>query len=271
MKNFKQFTTALVTSRESTWVFMMVQRWRISSNSQLLFLLHLIFGWCLWWFKDEEFQAIHNKSAHISIRLQGVYDGSKMKNFKQFTTQLLQYRIILSVFMMVQRWRISSNSQQAWWIYGSFLWCLWWFKDEEFQAIHNTGDFNLPRLSGVYDGSKMKNFKQFTTFLAGNRDVIPVFMMVQRWRISSNSQHNTGEREAAQGCLWWFKDEEFQAIHNVFLLLDILILGVYDGSKMKNFKQFTTFRAHFHFDVLVFMMVQRWRISSNSQPISIHI
>ena len=33
---------------------------------------------------------------------------------------------------------------------------------------------------GVYDGSKMKNFKQFTTTRSYNSDAWTVFMMVQR-------------------------------------------------------------------------------------------
>ena len=93
---------------------------------------------------------------------------------------------------------------------------------------------------GVYDGSKMKNFKQFTT--------------------SSVSW------PAAIRCLWWFKDEEFQAIHNSVLLCESSDGGVYDGSKMKNFKQFTTREIESISTRPVSMMVQRWRISSNSQP-----
>ena len=42
----------------------------------------------------------------------GVYDGSKIKNFKQFTTGRLEYASTATVSMMVQRLRISSNSQQ---------------------------------------------------------------------------------------------------------------------------------------------------------------
>ena len=33
----------------------------------------------------------------------GVYDGSKMKNFKQFTTDIKQGEFEQTVFMMVQR------------------------------------------------------------------------------------------------------------------------------------------------------------------------
>ena len=33
----------------------------------------------------------------------GVYDGSKMKNFKQFTTDKMLYQNEYKVFMMVQR------------------------------------------------------------------------------------------------------------------------------------------------------------------------
>ena len=246
-------------------VFMMVQRWRISSNSQHVRCARRSPWRCLWWFKDEEFQAIHNTWAWTSSASWGVYDGSKMKNFKQFTTCSLYPLHISMVFMMVQRWRISSNSQLHQFLQGKWDWCLWWFKDEEFQAIHNYRVKVTCDQWGVYDGSKMKNFKQFTTtraWLAGSQQV---FMMVQRWRISSNSQPRQGRKAGWTWCLWWFKDEEFQAIHNSKQASTGIRIGVYDGSKMKNFKQFTTLPQFRRKCCAVFMMVQRWRISSNSQ------
>ena len=142
---------------------MMVQRWRISSNSQLPCVHGYAIQRCLWWFKDEEFQAIHNVSSLIRIRPVGVYDGSKMKNFKQFTTTASTVR--------------RGNQ-------------------------------------GVYDGSKMKNFKQFTTWHWHLESGCTVSMMVQRWRISSNSQRLMSNSSFRYGCLWWFKDEEFQAYNS---------------------------------------------------------
>ena len=115
-----------------------------------------------------------------------VYDGSKMKNFKQFTTFNTFQNMLLKVCMMVQRWRISSNSQLPRFLTMPLLKCVWWFKDEEFQAIHNMHSYSEKRTASVYDGSKMKNFKQFTT-----------------------TDQSVGGRG---GCVWWFKDEEFQAI-----------------------------------------------------------
>ena len=146
----------------------------------------------------------------------------------------------IEVSMMVQRWRISSNSQLLQVEALNPLRCLWWFKDEEFQAIHNCPFADFWCYEGVYDGSKMKNFKQFTAEVKPAALRLPVSMMVQRWRISSNSQRHRGCQQLSQRCLWWFKDEEFQAIHNMSCIARPDTLGVYDGSKMKNFKQFTT-------------------------------
>ena len=169
---------------------------------------------CLWWFKDEEFQAIHNIMKLWMNVTKVVYDGSKMKNFKQFTTISLSRSLINALSMMVQRWRISSNSQPCSWACRPRSRCLWWFKDEEFQAIHNDIWDSVERSSVVYDGSKMKNFKQFTTCNALREKQGRLSMMVQRWRISSNSQRYSPGAEPWSRCLWWFKDEEFQAIHN---------------------------------------------------------
>ena len=217
----------------------MVQRWRISSNSQQSDRCGEELWGCLWWFKDEEFQAIHN--------------------------DIIISRKRAKLSMMVQRWRISSNSQPVLGDGSALHGCLWWFKDEEFQAIHNLFNRLSITFIVVYDGSKMKNFKQFTTFMFVSIEVTALSMMVQRWRISSNSQQKKEKETEAEGCLWWFKDEEFQAIHNAlkaYLRLRPLSMMVqrwrissnsqqragfinmntvvYDGSKMKNFKQFTT-------------------------------
>ena len=121
--------------------------------------------------------------------------------------------------MMVQRWRISSNSQPADIQSADDHRCLWWFKDEEFQAIHNSTFLRVGEETGVYDGSKMKNFKQFTTGWKPISHAPQVFMMVQRWRISSNSQRGRHPELGGRWCLWWFKDEEFQAIHNLKFLI----------------------------------------------------
>ena len=39
--------------------------------------------------------------------------------------------------------------------------------------------------------------------------------------------------------------------------MNTTVAGVYDGSKMKNFKQFTTIKILFKKKIKVFMMVQR--------------
>ena len=215
MKNFKQFTTINLCMK-------VVSR-------------------CLWWFKDEEFQAIHNKCTYTGKDNTVVYDGSKMKNFKQFTTRSSQITVASKLSMMVQRWRISSNSQHQYNLREELASCLWWFKDEEFQAIHNRVLILMNIILVVYDGSKMKNFKQFTTVADLKDEYNLLSMMVQRWRISSNSQRVCKK--------------------------DIIKWVVYDGSKMKNFKQFTTINSNIQYKWLLSMMVQRWRISSNSQQV----
>ena len=182
IKNFKQFTTFI----------------RLSLLSELS-------EGCLWWSKDKEFQAIHNYTVSHFVNRTGVYDGPKIKNFKQFTTSSV-------TFLM-------------------YSGCLWWSKDKEFQAIHNGLNNYLKATGGVYDGPKIKNFKQFTTEGLRYRDM--------------------------SRCLWWSKDKEFQAIHNQPAIAQSVPGGVYDGPKIKNFKQFTTYTLFYIFAKEVSMMVQR--------------
>ena len=289
-KNFKQFTTVIQVDALCTLMFMMVQRRRISSNSQPHRVIFNRFCWCLWWFKDEEFQAIHNATLLSVVQAMDVYDGSKTKNFKQFTTTFASVNSTPTMFMMVQRRRISSNSQRRQG-HGAYRADVY-----DGSKTKNFKQFTTPeckdptsgkmfmmvqrrRISSnsqqqaentivnadVYDGSKTKNFKQFTTQRHLCSEPTRMFMMVQRRRISSNSQLSTIFFVTFRGCLWWFKDEEFQAIHNSTPDLSMTSMDVYDGSKTKNFKQFTTDVLQLVAHHTMFMMVQRRRISSNSQ------
>ena len=117
---------------------------------------------CVWYHKDRNFQANHNQLMYVLMISQVVFDTTKIEIFKQITTKVL----VISV--------ISG--------------CVWYHKDRNFQANHNSVLLLVSLLVVVFDTTKIEIFKQITT-----RPLI----------ITS-----------IRGCVWYHKDRNFQANHN---------------------------------------------------------
>ena len=94
-------------------------------------------GWCLWFHKDTNLKAIHNEEENNLHELEGVYGSTKILIWKQFTT---------TGAMVIAPWG-----------------CLWFHKDTNLKAIHNTNDVILIKKNGVYGSTKILIWKQFTT------------------------------------------------------------------------------------------------------------
>ena len=92
--------------------------------------------------------------------------------------------------------------------------CIQWLKDTNLKANHNrVWLFFLSHLA-VFNGSKILIWKQITT--------TPCFI-----------RKNTG-------CIQWLKDTNLKANHNYLNFGWILILAVFNGSKILIWKQITT-------------------------------
>ena len=92
------------------------------------------------------------------------------------------------VFVALQRYGISSKSQQPSRRELEAMRCLWPYKGMEFLANHN----------GV-----QTKYKQTRVFVA-----------LQRYGISSKSQHTANSKTIFIRCLWPYKGMEFLANHN---------------------------------------------------------
>ena len=109
---FKQITTAKQLSWQLCKLLLILQRYEFSSKSQHVVLVYVFAFGCCWYYKGTNFQANHNKNKTTKHHWIVVADTTKVRIFKQITTQ---YRIQLEKYgllLILQRYEFSSKSQQ---------------------------------------------------------------------------------------------------------------------------------------------------------------
>ena len=217
------------------------QRYEFSSKSQPVQCMCTMKICCCWYHKGTNFQANHNFAYHWQALWGVVADTTKVRIFKQITTEsLLQYLLTR---------------------------CCWYHKGTNFQANHN--DFGLQTASNlvVADTTKVRIFKQITTVSLASFASLLLLLIPQRYEFSSKSQlsdmrvlillcccwyHKGTNFQAnhnlracvvilARGCCWYHKGTNFQANHNSLELAVTLCNVVADTTKVRIFKQITTF------------------------------
>ena len=97
----------------------------------------------------------------------------------------------------------------------SLLCCIQWLKDTNLKANHNIMLMLRYLFLAVFNGSKILIWKQITT-------VSSYFS----WRY---------------GCIQWLKDTNLKANHNSVCIFLLILLAVFNGSKILIWKQITTF------------------------------
>ena len=194
---------------------------------------------CCWYHKGTNFQANHNvhlrnrlyfrlllipqryefssksqRRADFSALQSVVADTTKVRIFKQITTQISYAGCRTMLLLIPQRYEFSSKSQQLSLIKINWYGCCWYHKGTNFQANHNS----------------LTNVKIFSTLL-----LIP-----QRYEFSSKSQLAFDSRTGYRGCCWYHKGTNFQANHNATKWWQRTIGVVADTTKVRIFKQITT-------------------------------
>ena len=109
---------------------------------------------CIWYFKDTNSKANHNLS--------------------------LRQCNSLRVYLIFQRYKFKSKSQQWQREWQSLLWCIWYFKDTNSKANHNRGLCALWGVEGVFDISKIQIQKQITTIFLTSYRRLSVYLIFQR-------------------------------------------------------------------------------------------
>ena len=162
---FKQITTVSTNIRVWKWLLLILQRYEFSSKSQQADRFGFLIGSCCWYYKGTNFQANHNIAWPSCQHTRVVADTTKVRIFKQITTQIKKLIICTRLLLILQRYEFSSKSQLRPPIYGKYQCCCWYYKGTNFQANHNDSLLYLRILSVVADTTKVRIFKQITTTL----------------------------------------------------------------------------------------------------------
>ena len=110
---------------------------------------------CIWLCKDTNLKANHNIRTRWMWNRVGVYDFAKILIWKQITTFVRYYSLI--------------------------LWCIWLCKDTNLKANHNSIEQSMHDIYGVYDFAKILIWKQITTELTKIECLYMVYMTLQRY------------------------------------------------------------------------------------------
>ena len=144
------------------WVYLMCQRYKFKSKSQLISPSSQTSFRCIWCVKDTNLKANHNPVPSIGWNT--------------------------LVYLMCQRYKFKSKSQQINAKKMELNGCIWCVKDTNLKANHNA------------------LFQRF------HRQM--VYLMCQRYKFKSKSQHSTRVIYLDNGCIWCVKDTNLKANHN---------------------------------------------------------
>ena len=168
---------------------------------------------CCWYHKGTNFQANHNANLTTLVHLQ--------------------------LLLIPQRYEFSSKSQLTEKSPIFVKSCCWYHKGTNFQANHNKMAIYKNTGTVVADTTKVRIFKQITTYLM-IRDLLMMLLLIpQRYEFSSKSQLIWAVCLLPRCCCWYHKGTNFQANHNLVCLM-------------------------VHFKVLL-LIPQRYEFSSKSQ------
>ena len=92
---------------------------------------------CIRYVKDTILKAIYNTMIGIEIRILAVFDMSKIQFWKQFTTYLYPYLVVLLLYSICQRYNFESNLQLPHHNRYTQKCCIRYVKDTILKAIYN--------------------------------------------------------------------------------------------------------------------------------------
>ena len=149
----------------------------------------------------------------------------------------MRVRLLL---LIPQRYEFSSKSQQLDDTYSQADSCCWYHKGTNFQANHNIKSLDIWVWIVVADTTKVRIFKQITTYFDLEHYELMLLLIPQRYEFSSKSQLQCCYFNYWCCCCWYHKGTNFQANHNVMVSCLRLHSVVADTTKVRIFKQITT-------------------------------
>ena len=169
-------------------LLLLPQRYVFSSKSQLrVYALKLIIR-CYCYHKGTYFQANHNIILNVQLVINVVIATTKVRIFKQITTLLLSWSL--------------------------FKCCYCYHKGTYFQANHNYNKTSRICRTVVIATTKVRIFKQITTYMNPLIAQGMLLLLPQRYVFSSKSQPSASTNATVQSCYCYHKGTYFQANHN---------------------------------------------------------
>ena len=171
----------------------------------------------------------------------------------------------MQLLLIPQRYEFSSKSQQCKASISPAISCCWYHKGTNFQANHNRLLDFLWQGIVVADTTKVRIFKQITTYIVNNSTLSELLLIPQRYEFSSKSQLTTDMQITPVSCCWYHKGTNFQANHNSEGRSLIRLRVVADTTKVRIFKQITTKIIDTIYSNGLLLIPQRYEFSSKSQ------
>ena len=207
----------LVSKRKLTILLLLLipQRYEFSSKSQHSAIKGDQLESCCWYHKGTNFQANHNPKMQYDKLKQVVADTTKVRIFKQITTNIDQTNMQEVLLLIPQRYEFSSKSQLGPALATAAVSCCWYHKGTNFQANHNCAIYPNSGYCVVADTTKVRIFKQITTEVPKYISQQRLLLIPQRYEFSSKSQPLTWISLLVTCCCWYHKGTNFQANHNI--------------------------------------------------------
>ena len=134
---FKQITTIIYNFSLNRGLLLLPQRYVFSSKSQLINVPHSCISSCCCYHKGTYFQANHNTRNCKRYKLFVVVATTKVRIFKQITTDGCTTWHGEKLLLLPQRYVFSSKSQHSYVAWCPELCCCCYHKGTYFQANHN--------------------------------------------------------------------------------------------------------------------------------------
>ena len=110
---FKQITTTSLYKELAPKLLLIPQRYEFSSKSQRMQMLRNKQLGCCWYHKGTNFQANHNAISAKRCHALVVADTTKVRIFKQITTNMTFKTGQIPLLLIPQRYEFSSKSQRV--------------------------------------------------------------------------------------------------------------------------------------------------------------
>ena len=161
---FKQITTMVMVTGKILLLLLLPQRYVFSSKSQHDAVSKSEPPSCCCYHKGTYFQANHNPIPLNLSRIHVVVATTKVRIFKQITTKEVDEDLLPLLLLLPQRYVFSSKSQHVL-VNGRIkIGCCCYHKGTYFQANHNTSPICLMTYCVVVATTKVRIFKQITTW-----------------------------------------------------------------------------------------------------------